>query len=260
VGEVREEELVDFIGNERADEWAKRAADDRPEQRTEAAVEAMALAVKKARKVVEWLAEGSWPDSKALGKAPSGVRERMRAGVKPPVSRHMWVWQGRRWGCVRCGVPGTRRRPTGGRCAGGVSRLGVHESHRLRDCTAGGNPMLVCLVCGGSRTGHRGLESSCGVLSSRASAVKRRLCFLRDDRHPYNGGPLVWVRGRMGLAVEKEAGEVLLGPSLGAPGEVMWDPGGGQMVDYGEGCEGRDPGLGEDDEWEDPLGLGSCLG
>jgi hypothetical protein len=71
VEQVLPEELKDFLGNEAVDLLAKQAATDRTSIELMKLVEAeLSGQLAKARRVVQWLADQVWPDSKASGKAP----------------------------------------------------------------------------------------------------------------------------------------------------------------------------------------------
>ncbi len=86
-----------FLGSENVDLLAKHVATDR------FSVAFMDLAeaeftgqLLKARRVVAWLADQVWPDSKALGKVPGAQARRAVAGLSLAPRVHAWVWSGGR--------------------------------------------------------------------------------------------------------------------------------------------------------------------
>jgi hypothetical protein len=186
-----------------------------------------------------------------LGKAPGTCRRRMERGIGPPRHRHLWAWQGRRWGCTRCGVAGTVRRVVGGLCSGPTLGRG-DRSHMTRRATMNGVPLLVCMSCGGCRTGRQGLGSSCVVMKGNRSLLGRRLTRIGACLHPYSGVPFEWVKGSGWAWAESVPDcEGLLGGSPAAEG------GSGPSA-FHEDSPVVEPV--EPDDWGDPLGLGTDLG
>jgi hypothetical protein len=186
VADVPDSEMFWWQGNEAADRWAKLGADDRNEAWGDLVDKILTDNLHKARSVVKWLAEGAWPDGRALGKCMGRVA-RADLDLRPKPRAHEWAWYAKGWRCSKCGV---RRRTIGGghgACTERFDISGINPDHRhLRKAVGpGGVPIVFCAMCGGARTGQTGgLKKSC-VLMCGSNAAKERLKRLKEGRHPY---------------------------------------------------------------------------
>ena len=196
------EALANFLGNDAADRWAKQASSDRCSIVLMNEVESRLLSnLSRARRVVSWLAEGIWPDSKVLGRAAGRSGNRVALGLRPKQLDHMWVWSGSVWRCSRChrhSRSGRVRRSDRTCRPDTGAGVGAHPSHavrsaRLKDST--GSEFWVCTRCGGSRTGASGLRKQCVPGSS---ACKSRLDRIAKGRHPYSGKGILLGCGVVG--------------------------------------------------------------
>ena len=185
---ISEEEQPVWAGNEAADGWAKRASDDRNEQWGDAVEKLLCSNLHKARRVVRWLAAGSWPDPRSLGKHARAV-ERADRDMAQTRRRHQWVWTGRSWRCSECGRRCTKAK--GGEhmpkasCQGRFDMSGIHASHKVHRALAPeGTKILLCVQCGGARTcATAGLTKRCRDMAG--AGAEARLRRIRDGRHPY---------------------------------------------------------------------------
>ncbi len=191
--DVPAEELVDFLGNQLVDEWARRAATDRSEILAQAAVTEYEAKLKELRSVVKWVSAQEWPDAKALGKAPGAqVRQALgdRLDLHVASKGHHWIWTQKRWWCGVCGTYAAHRN-SGTGCPGKGRPTSLGEGHALH---AGrmdsGLPLMFCSKCGGIRVGSSaGLRKSCSSMKGNRS----RLAKLQRGLHPDSGHPFSYL-------------------------------------------------------------------
>jgi hypothetical protein len=186
VADVPEAEMFWWKGNEAADKWAKLGAEDRNEAWGNLVDKILTGNLRKARAVVTWLAEGVWPDGRALGKC-KGRCARADFDLKPRPKVHEWSWCLKGWRCTKCGA---KRHIKGGgatACTEKFDTCGISADHRHLRKAVGpdGIPIIFCARCGGARTGRTGgLTKSCALMCG-GSASKERLKRLSEGRHPY---------------------------------------------------------------------------
>ena len=93
------------------------------------------------------------------------------------------------WRCSECGKRGTKGKESDhmskARCRGKFDMSGVHASHKVfRALAPEGTKILLCVQCGGARTGATaGLIKSCREMSG--SGAEARLRRIRGGMHPY---------------------------------------------------------------------------
>ena len=141
--------------------------------------------LRKARRVVSWLAAQEWPDGKALGKS---LQEKV-ASNKVIAKKHIWQWQGRRWVCSLCGQRSSSRRHN--KCEGAIVLDKVHVSHKLSSATIRevGTTVIFCVQCGVCKTASSsGLVKSC--MDMAHTDTVKRLKKVGQSRHPYNNQPM----------------------------------------------------------------------
>ncbi len=249
--DVQEGDMDDFIGNELADEWAKRAASNRPEARADAAEKCLQSNLRRARRVVKWLATQEWPDSKLLGKQQVQARCPKNREVK-----HCWVWN-ERWWCRVCGVRSRNRHTQ--KCIGEEWLSQVHASHNITLARMNEVPVALCTRCGGAKTGRSGgLRKHCKLMRSNPGG---RLELISQCRHPYNKTRLN-ILGKIRQETHLPEREVRHGHEQVPQGH---QEGHQEVLDYGSQDEEHElalMGLGlvgpgqEDEVEEDPFGWG----
>jgi hypothetical protein len=238
---VPQEEMADYLGNDLADVWAKQAAGDRTSVLLmDSADEILTQNLAKARKVVSWLAAGSWPNGKELGRPPGrGVRtSKVYTRMGLDQGGHWWLWQGKAWRCGLCSKL-TRSRSTQRRdvCPGSIEKAGVHPSHKVVRAT-GLTQFWICVACGGTRTGSHGLTGPC---HPGTKAAGERIKLLRKDLHPYSRLPITIGRWQAGIS---EVG-IMANAAHGAEAARS------QVEHFGQGGMEEDHGLDEAEAYSD---------
>jgi hypothetical protein len=247
---VGDADWQDFVGNARADELAKRAANwwgvdaGREEERKELLKTLPDLYILAARRLGLWpgleqaVAEGVWVRCSAEEtKRKKQLARRSGVGVRGQGSvHHEWVWvRGRRFTCIKC-LMGSRVRPVGG-CKP-VSNGFLGWVRRVRDLghvlvvTRGSEVPLLsyCKLCGkyAERTGQ-GLNEGCFGKPKNKNA-KYKLKKMMEGKHPDGGGLLGDVVGRhFWAAVDAGVcgGGTVFRPKVGG---LSWDAGVVQSV------------------------------